>query len=115
MSVLVTCPNGHRFPVNLGKHLNRAERYCPRCKQPVRVRSRFWFTPNEDWLAKKEGYRNAAEKKRSQREVAERLTEFFGMLTGKRRRTIPACSAHFIRNATINSAKNIQIRLGQTQ
>jgi len=85
MSTIVTCPNGHRFPVNLKKHLDRTERFCPRCKQPVQVRSKVSFTPNPDWIAKREGYRNAAHKK----EVQKRLAEMWGVLLGgkkKRRR-----------------------------
>jgi hypothetical protein len=79
MSVLVTCPNGHRFPVNLKKHLNRRERYCPRCKAPFNLRPKFWFSPNPDWIAQKEGYRNAQDKKRAQEEAAERMAQLFGM------------------------------------
>jgi len=54
MATLVTCPNGHRFPVNLKKHTNRRERYCPRCHAEVIVRKRFRFLPNPNWQREKE-------------------------------------------------------------
>ena len=53
-TILVKCPNGHRFPVNPKKHLNRREKYCPRCKAPVNVRPKFWFLPNPSWLEQRE-------------------------------------------------------------
>ena len=84
-TILVKCPNGHRFPINPKKHLDRRERFCPRCKAEVKVRGRLGdFMPNPDWLAKKEGSRNAQDKKRAQAEAAERLAQFFGMLRGRR-------------------------------
>lgn len=91
---LVRCPNGHRFPVNLKKHLNRREKYCPRCKAPVNVRPKFWFLPSPDWIAVKEGYRNAAEKKHVEKERAEAMARFFEMFSGRRRRkrTHPSAS-----------------------
>lgn len=86
-TILVTCPNGHRFPVNLEKHQNRDYRICPRrgCGERVKIRSRLSFTPNPDWLAKKEGYRNAQEKRRAQEEAQEKLNQFFSMLSRGRR------------------------------
>ena len=86
MNTLVRCVNGHRFPINLKKHLNRRERYCPRCHQPIQVRSKLSFTPSLDWVARKEGYASAATKKQAEMEVAQRLAEFFGTLRGRRRR-----------------------------
>jgi len=84
MSLIVTCPNGHRFPVNLKKHLNRRERYCPKCKAAVNVRPKFWFSPNPDWAAMKQGYANVATKKRAEEEQAKRLIEFFAMISKRR-------------------------------
>jgi len=78
MSLLVTCPKGHRFPVNLKKHLNRRTRFCPRCKTEVTVRSRFKFLPNPDWAAMKQGYANAAEQKRAQASRMELIASIIG-------------------------------------
>jgi len=85
--MIVTCPNGHRFPVNPNKHLDRNYRLCPRrgCNTKVVIKKRFSFLPNPDWTAIKQGYANAAEKKRKQKEAMERMEQAFGLL-GKRRR-----------------------------
>lgn len=87
MSTIVECPSGHRFPVNPKKHLNRRERYCPKCRTEVVIRKRFSLLPNPDWTAMKEGYRNAAEKKRVEKERVETVQKFFEMFgaRGKRR------------------------------
>lgn len=53
MSLIVKCVNGHRFPVNLKKHRNRRERFCPRCHVVVQVRKRLGWLPNLDWRKKK--------------------------------------------------------------
>ena len=52
--VVVSCSNGHRFPVNLEKHRNRADVFCPRCREKVVVRKKFFFSPNPDWEKEKE-------------------------------------------------------------
>jgi len=86
MSVLVTCPNGHRFPVNLKKHQNRNYRLCPHphCGAKVIVKKRFSFLPNPDWTAMKEGYRNAQDKKRKQQERIKLVEQWFGLKGRKR-------------------------------
>jgi len=52
MTVVVMCPNGHRFPVNPNKHINRNYRLCPHpgCNAKVIIKKRFRFLPNRNWL-----------------------------------------------------------------
>ena len=48
--VKVECPNGHRFQVNLNKHVDRNYRYCPVCKAEVQVKpSILNWKPNTSW------------------------------------------------------------------
>lgn len=53
----VTCGNGHRFPVNLNKNINRNHVFCPRCRNKVAIRGRTWTGPNPDWKDQKLSYR----------------------------------------------------------
>lgn len=95
-TILVKCPNAecrHRFPVNLDKHLNRRERYCPRCKTPINVRPKFWFSPNPDWSEQKqrEAGNRRFMKQRARREQPQPafalpfINEFLASLMIKRR------------------------------
>jgi len=88
MTSVVTCPNGHHFLVNPNKHLNRNYRLCPRrgCNAKVIIKRRFSFLPNPDWAAMKQGYRDATDKKRKEKETLERMQQFFGMFSGRRRK-----------------------------
>jgi len=55
--ILVKCTNPlclFRFPVNLKKHLNRRERFCPRCHTKTNVRPKLWFSPNPKWSQQRE-------------------------------------------------------------
>lgn len=56
MVEMVTCSNGHRFPVNKDKHLDRDYRICPRkgCRERVKVRSKWSFLPSVHWPRIKE-------------------------------------------------------------
>jgi len=57
MTTLIKCPNpecGHRFPINLKRHTNRRERFCPRCRTQIIIRRRFSFKPNPKWLEEKQ-------------------------------------------------------------
>ena len=49
VKVLVVCPNGHKFPVNLDKHTNRDHVFCPKCKAKVVVRKKHVFSPSPTW------------------------------------------------------------------
>lgn len=53
---MVTCPNGHRFPVNKKKHTDRNYRFCPHkgCGTRVTIKSPFSFSPNSNWSRIKE-------------------------------------------------------------
>jgi len=73
----VTCPNGHRFPVNLKKHTNRRERICPQCRAEVIVRKRFFFTPNPKWQKQKEEQSEATRQKREQKRPAMEFVNAF--------------------------------------
>jgi len=103
MVQVVTCPNGHRFPVNPNKHLDRNYRLCPRrgCNAKVVIKKRFSFLPNPDWLAMKQGFRDATDKKRKEREALERMQEFLGMLSGRRRKKRSAETTTMVQPATV--------------
>lgn len=63
---LLKCPTCHyHFPVNLKKHINRRERYCPQCRTPITVRSKISFGTNPKWL----------EQKQREAEIRERMKE----------------------------------------
>jgi len=67
VSTVVTCPNGHHFPVNSKKHIYRQERYCPHpgCRAKVIVRDRLGrFNPK--WEQEK---RERAEERQMLREA----------------------------------------------
>jgi len=55
MTSVVTCPNGHSFPVNPNKHSNRNYRLCPHrgCNAKVVIKKRFRFLPNSNWPEQK--------------------------------------------------------------
>jgi len=56
-TVIVTCPQGHNFPVNTDKHQDRGYRICPRCGERVYATKKFWrrpeFKPNPKWQEQK--------------------------------------------------------------
>jgi len=81
MVVLVTCSNGHHFPVNPKKHRDRNYRLCPHvgCREKVIIKRRFSFMPNPDWAAMRQGYADAAEQKRAQRARLELINEMLGL------------------------------------
>ena len=54
---LVTCDNGHRFPVNLNKNMSRNHVFCPRCRNKVAIRGRTWTGSNPDWKDQKLSHR----------------------------------------------------------
>lgn len=55
-TILVSCPACKRkFPVNPKKHLYDREVRCPRCKTPIKIRTRLGkFNPNAKWAEQKE-------------------------------------------------------------
>ena len=68
--VKVQCPNGHRFQVNLNKHVDR-NRYCPICKAEVQVRPPILnWKPNSSWPhIKKEAEDTRREEKERKRHI----------------------------------------------
>lgn len=54
---LITCGNGHRFPVNRNKNISRDHVFCPRCRDKVTIRGRTWTGPNPDWKDQKLSHR----------------------------------------------------------
>lgn len=53
-TAIVRCSQGHRFPVNPKKNTSRDHVFCPRCREKVKVRSRWTFLPNSNWEKQKE-------------------------------------------------------------
>jgi len=53
-TIIVECSNGHRFPVNLEKHIDRDYVFCPKCREQVKVRKEHFFSPNPKWMKEKE-------------------------------------------------------------
>ncbi len=51
--VVVTCSNGHRFPVNLEENKYRDYVMCPKCREKVVVRKKHIFSPSPTWEKEK--------------------------------------------------------------
>jgi len=76
--MVVRCPScGFRFPVNPQKHVDRKEKYCPRCHTPVQVRSRLSFKPNQSWTEMRNEKRLQALRKQAQKQAKSPAQFFF--------------------------------------
>ena len=51
--IIVECSQGCRFPVNLNKHRDRDHVFCPKHKEKIKVRKKWFFEPNPDWEKQK--------------------------------------------------------------
>lgn len=74
--VKITCPNGHKFTVNLEKNTNRDHVFCPKCKAKVVIRKKHFFSPSPTWDKEKEDRRDTRREISERRKPVPKLTPY---------------------------------------
>lgn len=67
---VISCSNGHRFPLNRKKHEHETHVLCPKCKGEVQIRKKILRFPNPEWPKIK--LHNAADRVEIKRKATEK-------------------------------------------